>query len=111
MADEFNLTPDPRVLPMLGEINLSQWQCIAEFIDNSVDAFLDVQRDGGNLDNPEILVELPTMDRPEAKITVSDNGPGMTVEKLEKAVRAGWTSHDPINSLGLFGMGFNIATA
>jgi hypothetical protein len=30
---------------------------------------------------------------------------------LERAARAGWTSHDPINNLGLFGMGFNIATA
>ena len=30
---------------------------------------------------------------------------------MERAARADWTSHDPINSLGLFGMGFNIATA
>ncbi len=47
MPEDFNLTPDPRILPMLGEINLSQWQCIAEFIDNSVDAFLDLKQDGG----------------------------------------------------------------
>lgn len=39
-GSEFNLEPSPRVLPMLGEINLDQWRCIAELIDNSVDGFL-----------------------------------------------------------------------
>lgn len=28
-ASEFNLEPDPRVLPMLGEINIDQWRCVA----------------------------------------------------------------------------------
>lgn len=35
----------------------------------------------------------------------------MDATTLENAVRAGWTSNDPIGSLGMFGMGFNIATA
>ena len=35
----------------------------------------------------------------------------MDADTLEKAVRAGWTSNDPLSSLGMFGMGFNIATA
>jgi hypothetical protein len=34
-AHEFDLQPDPRILPMLGEINLSQWKCLAELVDNS----------------------------------------------------------------------------
>ena len=42
---------------------------------------------------------------------VRDNGPGMTIDRLENAVRAGWTGNDPVNNLGMFGMGFNIATA
>ncbi len=40
-----------------------------------------------------------------------DNGPGMDPATLENAVRAGWTGNDPIGNLGMFGMGFNIATA
>jgi hypothetical protein len=35
----FDLTPDPRLLQMLGEINLPQWRCLAELIDNSIDGF------------------------------------------------------------------------
>jgi len=50
-------------------------------------------------------------DAPSAKVSVRDNGPGMTPETLENAVKAGWTGNDPVNNLGMFGMGFNIATA
>jgi len=44
-------------------------------------------------------------------VTVKDNGPGMNFEMLERAVRAGWSSQQELDSLGLYGMGFNIATA
>ena len=37
---DFDLRPDPRILPMLGEINLDQWQALAELVDNAVDGFL-----------------------------------------------------------------------
>ncbi len=108
---EFDLQPHPRILPMLGEINLAQWRCIAELIDNSVDAFLSAKRAGNPVQTPEVNVSLPSVDSEAAKITVRDNGPGMDASTLENAVKAGWTSNDPINSIGMFGMGFNIATA
>ena len=44
-------------------------------------------------------------------LTVKDNGPGMSLDQLENAVKAGWTGNNPLSNLGLFGMGFNIATA
>ena len=108
---EFNLQPHPRILPMLGEINLAQWKCIAELIDNSVDGFLIAMRAGQSIEAPEITVAVPLQDNAGAKVTVRDNGPGMTRETLENAVRAGWTGNDPVSNLGMFGMGFNIATA
>ena len=108
---EVDLQPDPRILQMLGEINLPQWRCLAELIDNSVDGFLSVLRSGGSLDQPEVYVELPMRDEEDVHVTVSDNGPGMSPERLEKAMRAGWSGNNPVDSLGMFGMGFNIATA
>src|ERR1700733_1102277 len=108
---EFDLQPDPRILPMLGEINLAQWKCLAELIENSIDAFLEMTRSGNPPQNPEVVISIPTIDAPSAKVVVQDNGPGMTIEKLERAVRAGWSGSDPTSNLGLFGMGFNIATA
>lgn len=112
MPEKINLSPDPRVLPILGEINLSQERCVAELIDNAIDAF-SVLHENGNLSYiPEIAVATPHESSPDiAKITVRDNGPGMDTARLSKAVSAGWTGNDPVTRLGLFGMGFNISTA
>jgi hypothetical protein len=108
---DFDLTPDPRVLQMLGEINLAQWRCIAELVDNSIDGFMSAERLGIAVPNPEVLITVPKADSAAARVSVRDNGPGMSSETLEHAVRAGWSGNSPIGSLGLFGMGFNIATA
>lgn len=107
----FDLTPHPRILPMLGEIVLPQWRCLAELVDNSVDSFLEALRAGTPVQNPLVSISIPTANSQGSRFTVRDNGPGMDSDTLERAARAGWTSHDPINNLGLFGMGFNIATA
>jgi len=108
---DFDLTPDPRVLQILGEINLDQWKCLAELIDNSVDAFVNASRGGFPVDAPSVVISLPTQDKEDAAVTIRDNGPGMTLDQLERAVTAGWSGNNPLDSLGLFGMGFNIATA
>ena len=107
----FDITPDPRVLQMLGEIDLAQWRCIAELVDNSVDGFLNAERAGQPIENPEVVISVPRADTLAARITVRDNGPGMSGEVLQRAVKAGWSGNGPLDNLGLFGMGFNIATA
>ena len=109
--EEFDLQPDPRILPMLGEINLAQWRCLAELVDNSVDGFLLAKGQGVAVADPEVHITIPTSDSGSARISVRDNGPGMSPETLETAVRAGWSGNTPVDSLGMFGMGFNIATA
>ncbi len=111
VEDEFDLRPDPRVLPMLGEISLDQWRCLAELIDNAIDGFLNESRSGVQLENPRVDVILPTTDKEGALVQVIDNGTGMTPDVLQHAVSAGWSGNNPIDNLGLFGMGFNIATA
>nr|WP_297354074.1 ATP-binding protein [uncultured Caldimonas sp.] len=108
---DFDLTPDPRVLQMLGEINLAQWRCLAELVDNSIDGFMSAERLGNAIANPEVVITVPRTDTAAARVSVRDNGPGMSAETLEHAVRAGWSGNSPVGSLGLFGMGFNIATA
>ena len=111
MTQELDLTPDPRVLQMLGEINLHQWRCIAELIDNGIDGLVSAARSGNPIEHPEISITIPTSNKSDAQLVVKDNGPGMSIEVLENAVRAGWSGNNPLENLGLFGMGFNIATA
>lgn len=111
MIQELDLTPAPRVLQMLGEISLEQWRCLAELIDNSIDGFIEAGRAGTPVDRPEIAVTIPSVDSENARIVIKDNGPGMALETLGNALRAGWSGNDAYSKLGLFGMGFNIATA
>lgn len=111
VRQEFDLQPDPRILRMLGEINLPQWRCLAELVDNSIDGFLNSRRNGVAIEGAEIHVSLPSVDSETAHVEIRDNGPGMSPETLQQAVRAGWSGNDPVSSLGMFGMGFNIATA
>ena len=100
---------------MLGQIDFAAWQCLAELIDNSIDAFLEGQIGSKpSTLNPQVMIELPTrndLDSGSGSVVVKDNGPGMTEDELRKSVRAGYSGNDPVEKLGLFGMGFNIATA
>jgi hypothetical protein len=108
-----DLTPPPRILRMLGKIDFELWRCVAEMIDNSLDGFCDAERTGQPIAVPTIEIILPKDrdDPSRASIEVNDNGPGMSLETLERSLKAGWSNNDPFGKFGLFGMGFNIATA
>lgn len=109
-----DITPSPRVLRMLGQIDFAPWQCLAELVDNSIDAFIDQSRDGKPATDPRIWIRLPSdaeLKAGNGEISVLDNGIGMSLETLQDAVRAGYSGNDPVEKMGLFGMGFNISTA
>lgn len=101
-----DITPHPRILTILKDIEFTMLQCFCELIDNSIDGFLDALRSGSPIAEPTVTLGIG-----RETISVHDNGPGMSLERLERAVSAGWTSKDGTTSLGLYGMGFNIATA
>ena len=104
-----DITPTPRVLRVLGELPFQPWQCFAELIDNSVDAFNKCEKyEEKRIDivwsSERVAAEART-------IEIKDSGCGMTLEQITSAVKAGYSSNDPVDNLGLFGLGFNIATA
>lgn len=106
-----DITPTPRILRTLGEIPFQTWQCIAELIDNAIDAYLS-DTDGEETDR-RITVNWSndTVGAANRTIEIVDAARGMSIDQLQDAVRAGYTSNDPFNNLGLFGVGFNISTA
>ena len=109
-----DITPSPRVLRMLGQIDFAPWQCLAELIDNSIDAFIDHSRQGNGAVDPKIYIDVPNerdLKAGNGALFVRDNGTGMSLETLQDAVRAGYSGNDPVEKMGLFGMGFNISTA
>lgn len=99
---------------MLGEIEFAEWQCIAELIDNAFDDFTEILKSGmawpGGF---KVSVSLPDLKGrlEDAEVMIQDSGRGMSRASLENSVRAGWSSNDRWDKLGLFGMGFNVSTA
>src|SRR3954465_14574337 len=94
-----DITPSPRILKVIAEIDFRPWQCIAELVDNSFDEFLHIERD--EIPWPEtfeVSVTLPGQKTPneEKVVVVRDNGRGMTLEQVRNAVRAGHTTNDPV---------------
>lgn len=113
MNNTLDITPSPRILRTLGEIPFQAWQCIAELIDNSIDAFMSEKAMGSDEVEKKIIVtwSSDSLSADDRTIEISDNACGMSIDQLQNAVRAGYSSNDPIGNLGLFGMGFNISTA
>ncbi|UWG95945.1 ATP-binding protein [Dehalobacter sp. DCM] len=108
-----DIAPTPRVLRVLGEIPFLPWQCFAEMVDNSIDAFIEAERSGLNFEDKKIIVRWSSdvVGESARMIEIIDNAYGMEIDQLTNAVKAGYSSNDPTKNLGLFGMGFNISTA
>lgn len=110
--DTLDLTPSPRILEMIAEVDLKTWQCLAELVDNCFD---ELRRSAEENPNREHRVDifLPSSGQANrnSEVVVTDNGRGMTVNQMRTALRAGSSGNQAHGNLGLFGMGFNVATA
>lgn len=111
--NSLNITPDTKVLIALTRTTMQPIDALCELIDNAIDSFKHATEKGIVIDNPMVTVEIASkkdIKNGGGRICVADNGPGMTVEELEKSIRAGYSGNNAYDNLGLFGMGFNIST-
>ncbi|MCC2878297.1 ATP-binding protein [Lachnoclostridium pacaense] len=109
----FDFTPDPKVLLALTRTPMKPIDALCELIDNAIDSFSVAKVQGIKISNPMVLVTLPTRKQLATGtgiVRIQDNGPGLTPENAEKAIKAGFSGNNPYDTLGLFGMGFNIST-
>lgn len=96
-------TPNPRMLESLRDMGYDNYQAICDIIDNSVDSLLDN-------DNPFIKVLTKFNREGKGRISIVDNGCGMTKETLLEALKIGSNvSKDRENELGFFGFGLKSA--
>lgn len=110
----FDFTPDPKVLLALAHTDMQPLDALCELIDNAIDSFSHATLQGISISSPTIWIDLPK--KTDLKngigiIRIRDNGPGMTAEQAEKAIKAGFSGNNAYDNLGLFGMGFNISTS
>ena len=102
---KFDFTPDPKILIALTHTSIQPLDALCELIDNSIDSFYSAKIDGEKIDDPIIVVELPTrknLNENSGVLRIQDNGPGMTSEIAEKAIKAGYSGNNPYDTLGLF---------
>ncbi|GHD06199.1 ATP-binding protein [Zhihengliuella salsuginis] len=109
--EQLDLTPSPRILDVIADVDMSVEECLAELIDNALDELASARRDKPGFEG-EVEIDLPygASVTSESVISVTDTGRGMSSEQMRNALRAGSSGNDRYGSLGLFGMGFNVAT-
>lgn len=110
---KINITPDPSILLALTNTPLEPLDALCELIDNGIDAFRSAKLAGTPVENPWIQITIPNASevaKGGGRIVIADNGVGLDEETLAKALTAGYSSKNQYDSLGMFGMGFNIAS-
>src|SRR5438105_1054788 len=108
-----SINPDPKVLIALTHTPLKPLDALCELIDNAVDSFRVGKLQGQP--EPHPLVEATVPGEAETRrgggvVRVLDNGPGLDRQGLAQALSVGFSGKNRYDSLGLFGMRFNIAT-
>ena len=84
-----DITPTPRILRTLGEIPFQTWQCIAELVDNSIDAFLSDMSLEDRDKRVTVTWSSDSVGTAVRTIEITDNAVGMSIDQLQNAVRAG----------------------
>jgi hypothetical protein len=109
--DSLDLTPSPRILDVIADVDITVEQCLAELIDNALDEIAGAQREDPGFEG-RVDITLPTGSAvtENSTIVVADTGRGMSLDQMQEALRAGASGNDRFGALGLFGMGFNVAT-
>ena len=110
-----SLTPDPRILATIAQNPMKPIDALSELIDNSLDGFSAALDSGHPIENPTVRIDIPSINEIGQDIgilRINDNGLGLSRDQAISAVTAGFSGQDnPVDRLGLFGMGFNISTA
>ncbi|MET9974877.1 XRE family transcriptional regulator [Streptomyces microflavus] len=100
-----SFTPSPRLLSMLADLPMSDVNCLAELIDNSLTAYAPT----GTTARISIDFEVGTENYRKSSVVIRDGSPGMDADTLRRSLAVGWSARN-LGGEG-FGIGFNIATA
>ena len=99
-----DITPNPSLLPKVGQVGYSIEEAVAELVDNSIDARL--------LDTVKVTIMLNGIgdDKDTQALEIEDDGTGMTPQEANNAVVLGLSNKDnQKDKIGSFGMGMKTA--
>lgn len=105
-----NIRPGVSILSVLRHLNYRPWYAVAEFVDNSLQSYLDYRNDLENIEGAgfklRVSIELSLAE--EGKLVIRDNAAGIHESDYRRAFRA---AEIPPNRTGMseFGMGMKSA--
>ena len=107
---KIQIRPGVRILSVLSHLNYRPWFAIAEFVDNSLQSFLDyrkaIKRVDGDSARLRVEIELDTTE--EGSLIVRDNAAGIHEADYSRAFRPAGMPSDT-SGLSEFGMGMKSA--
>lgn len=109
VVNSVNIRPGVNVLAVLPHLNYKPWFALAEFVDNSIQSYIDHKKKLQCIEGKEfkLVVEI-SFDTPNKTIVISDNAAGIFSSDYQRAFRP---AEIPPNATGLseFGMGMKSA--
>lgn len=104
-----NIRPGVKVLSVLRHLNYRPWFALAEFVDNSIQSFIDHQAQLESVEKDfSLSVDIEIDPNSGRRITIRDNAAGIHEEDFPRAFRP---AEVPVDTTGLceFGMGMKSA--
>jgi hypothetical protein len=108
--ESVNIRPGVRVLSVLRHLNYKPWFALAEFVDNSLQSYLDYRKDLREAEGGKctLRVAIRIEDDDGGSITIRDNAAGIHKSDYARAFRAAEVPPDA-GGLSEFGMGMKSA--
>jgi len=105
--DKVDITPKVGYLAVLSKINYRPWYAIAEFVDNSVQSYIENEKDLKKIHGRNFTLKID-IDVSSSRIEISDNAAGIQEKNFERAFRAA-APPERRDGLSEFGMGMKTA--
>lgn len=104
---EVDVSPEMQIYRVLQHLSYGVETALAELIDNSIQSYVD----GRNISSDEDLGKYLSVrvDVDGDTITLTDDACGINLEDMQRAVKPGFESNHPSNSLSVYGIGMKSA--
>lgn len=108
MTTTVNISPGVSVLSLFRHLNYRPWYAMAEFVDNSLQSFLDYRESLSTVECKRLVVKIELDQSDTGQITIRDNAAGIHEADYQRAFK---TAQPPADSSGLceFGVGMKSA--
>ncbi len=109
-TETVNIRPGVSILSVLRHLNYKPWYAMAEFVDNSIQSYLEYRNALQKLEGPEfkVIVNIGLDSTDKGSITIRDNVAGIHEEDYARAFRPAAVPQDR-SGLSEFGMGMKSA--